>query len=134
MADDRLRILVVDDSALYRQLVRNVLRDVPEVEVVGMAGSGQEALDQIDRLAPDLITLDVNMPGLNGIEVLRALKRRRSAVKAVMLSGLTAEGTQVTTDSPHLPAASEAPLCGQWLSIANQFCSRRNTLISRPST
>ncbi|HWB12068.1 MAG TPA: chemotaxis response regulator protein-glutamate methylesterase [Pirellulales bacterium] len=94
-----IRILVVDDSALYRQLVRNVLRDVPGVEVVGAAGSGQEALDQIELLAPDLITLDVNMPGINGIEVLRQLRKRSCATKAIMLSGFTAQGAQVTTDA-----------------------------------
>jgi two-component system chemotaxis response regulator CheB len=98
-ADSVIRVLVVDDSALYRQLVRNVLRDVPAVEVVGMAASGDEALEQLDTLNPDLLTLDVNMPGLNGIEVLRVMRRRRSPARAVMLSGLTAEGAQVTTDA-----------------------------------
>ena len=98
-ADPVIRVLVVDDSALYRQLVRNVLREVPGVDVVGMAASGDEALEQLDALAPDLLTLDVNMPGRNGIEVLRAMRRRRSPARAVMLSGLTAEGAQVTTDA-----------------------------------
>jgi len=99
VADDLTRILVVDDSALYRQLVRNVLRNVPGVDVVGVASSGQEALDQIDVLRPDLLTLDVNMPGMNGIDVLRALKKKKSPTRAIMLSGLTAEGAQVTTDA-----------------------------------
>jgi two-component system chemotaxis response regulator CheB len=98
-ADPVMRVLVVDDSALYRQLVRNVLREVPGVEVVGMAASGDEALEQLDALTPDLLTLDVNMPGRNGIEVLRAMRRRRSPARAIMLSGLTAEGAQVTTDA-----------------------------------
>lgn len=99
MADEVIRILVVDDSALYRQLVRNVLRDIPGVDVVGVADSGQGALEQIESLRPDLLTLDVNMPGLNGIDVLRSLKRSRSPARAIMLSGLTAEGAQVTTDA-----------------------------------
>jgi len=99
LPEDRLRILVVDDSALYCQLVRNVLRNVPNVEVVGMAKSGQEALDQLDALTPDLLTLDVRMPGIDGMDVLRELKKRRSPVKAVMLSSLTANGAQVTTDA-----------------------------------
>lgn len=99
MAADPLRILVVDDSALYRQLVRNVLRDVPGVEVVGAAKSGEEAIDLIGQLDPDLITLDVRMPGKDGIEVLRDIKRKRLRTKAIMLSGLTAQGAQVTTDA-----------------------------------
>jgi len=96
LPEDRLRILVVDDSALYCQLVRNVLRDVPNVEVVGMAKSGQEALDQLDALTPDLLTLDVRMPGIDGMDVLRELKKRRSPVKAVMLSSLTARGPSIS--------------------------------------
>lgn len=99
MADDSLRVLVVDDSALYRQLVKNVLRDCRDVNVVGVAKGGEEALQLIDELAPDLLTLDVRMPGMDGIEVLRELKRRRCPAKALMLSGLTAAGAKVTTDA-----------------------------------
>lgn len=99
MAADLLRILVVDDSALYRQMISNVLRDVPGVEVAGAAKSGREALEQVDRLRPDLLTLDVRMPDGDGIDVLRELKKRRSRVKAIMVSGFTAEGAQVTTDA-----------------------------------
>lgn len=91
--------MVVDDSALYRQLVQNVLRDIGGIEIVGVARSGDEVLAQIDQLDPDLLTLDVRMPVVDGIEVLRELKRRRARAKAVMLSGLTAEGAQVTTDA-----------------------------------
>ena len=96
---DALRILVVDDSALYRQLVKNVLRDCAGVEVVGVAKSGEEALQLVGELAPDLLTLDVRMPGMDGIEVLRELRRRRSPAKALMLSSLTAAGAKVTTDA-----------------------------------
>jgi two-component system chemotaxis response regulator CheB len=99
VAPDALRIMIVDDSALYRQLIQNVLRDVAGVEVVGIAKSGQEALERIDELAPDLLTLDVRMPGMDGIDVLRELKRRRSRTRAIMVSGFTAEGAQVTTDA-----------------------------------
>jgi two-component system, chemotaxis family, protein-glutamate methylesterase/glutaminase len=96
---DAVRILVVDDSALYRQLVKNVLRDCADVEVVGVAKGGEEALELVNALAPDLLTLDVRMPGMDGIEVLRELRRRRSPVKALMLSSLTANGAKVTTDA-----------------------------------
>lgn len=99
MNDRPLRLLVIDDSALYRQLVCNVLREIPGVEVVGMAKSGQEALTLIDELDPDLLTLDVQMPVVNGIEVLRVLKTKRSRAGAIMLSSLTANGAQITTDA-----------------------------------
>jgi two-component system chemotaxis response regulator CheB len=99
LADEVLRVLIVEDSALYRQLVRNVMREVAGVDVVGAANSGKEALEQLDQLDPDLLTLDVRMPDVDGIAVLKELKRRRSRTKAIMLSGLTAAGAQVTTDA-----------------------------------
>lgn len=99
MSVPTLRLLVIDDSALYRQLVRNTLREIPGVEVVGTAKSGQEAISLIDELDPDLLTLDVQMPGISGIEVLHLLKKKKSRARAIMLSSLTANGAQITTDA-----------------------------------
>jgi two-component system chemotaxis response regulator CheB len=99
LSDTPLRILVVDDSALYRQSITNVLRGVSDAHVVGSAGNGLEALAKIAELDPDLLTLDVQMPDMNGIEVLREMNRRRMRTKAIMVSGLTHQGAQVTTDA-----------------------------------
>jgi two-component system chemotaxis response regulator CheB len=93
------RVLIVDDSALYRQLIQNVLREVAEATVVGVAKNGVEALEKIQELDPDVLTLDVQMPDMDGIEVLREVKRRRLRPKAIMVSSLTSEGAQVTTDA-----------------------------------
>ena len=93
------RILVVDDSALYRQNIANVLRQAENVVVVGRAGNGEEALQKIEELDPDLLTLDVQMPEMDGIAVLREIKQRGLRAKAVMVSSFTAEGAQVTTDA-----------------------------------
>ena len=94
-----IRILVVDDSALYRQSIRNVLRGVENAQCCGTAKDGVDALQKIDELDPDLLTLDVQMPDMNGIELLREIKRRRLRPKAIMVSCLTAEGAKVTTDA-----------------------------------
>lgn len=99
MTGEPTRLLVVDDSALYRQTIVNVLRDSADVSIVGVARDGKDALEKIERLDPDLLTLDVEMPGMDGIEVLRAINRRRLRPKAVMVSSFTAEGAQVTTDA-----------------------------------
>lgn len=93
------RILIVDDSALYRQSIRNVLRDIENVDVVGIAADGFEALEKISQLQPDLLTLDVQMPGMDGIELLREIKQRRLSPKAIMVSSFTSEGAKVTTDA-----------------------------------
>ena len=69
-----IRILVVDDTALYRKIVGDVLRSLPGVEVVGTAFNGQVALEKIQELRPDLVTLDLEMPQMGGVEVLRRLR------------------------------------------------------------
>ena len=94
-----VRVMVVDDSGLYRQFVKNVLRNISDVEVVGFACTGKEAMEKIPELHPDLLTLDVQMPDMNGLELLREIKKRRLPVKAIMISSLTAHGAQVTTDA-----------------------------------
>lgn len=93
------RILIVDDSALYRQAIRNVLSAMPDVTIVGVAKDGVEALKRIEELDPDLLTLDVQMPAMDGIEVLRQINRRRLRARAIMVSALTSEGAQATTDA-----------------------------------
>ena len=92
-------ILVVDDSALYRQSIQNVLRDCENISVIGTAKNGVEALEKIAQLDPDLLTLDVQMPDMDGIELLNEIRRRKLRPKAIMVSGYTSEGAQVTTDA-----------------------------------
>lgn len=92
-------MLVVDDSALYRQAICNILRTEPAIEVVGVARNGVDALEQIQALDPDILTLDVEMPDMDGIEVLREMNRRKVRPKAIMVSSHTSEGAQVTTDA-----------------------------------
>ncbi len=98
-SDDPIRVLIVDDSALYRLFIRDVLSGIPGCAVVGVAESGTQALEKIDALAPHLITLDVEMPGLTGIDVLREMNRRGCPAKAIMVSRFTDAGAQTTTDA-----------------------------------
>ncbi len=93
------KILIVDDSALYRQSIQNVLRGIDDAETVGVAKNGLDALEKIERLDPDLLTLDVQMPDMDGIELLREIKSRRLRPKAIMVSSFTSKGAQVTTDA-----------------------------------
>ncbi|TWT48260.1 protein-glutamate methylesterase/protein-glutamine glutaminase [Botrimarina hoheduenensis] len=99
-----LKCLVVDDSALYRKIVRDVLAGMPDVEVVGIASDGQQALTQIEALRPDVVTLDLEMPRLDGIGVLRELQARGLDVAAIMVSAFTARGAKATTQALQLGA------------------------------
>ena len=93
---ERVRMLVVDDSTLFRKVVRDVVASHPAVEVVGVASDGRQALEKIEQLQPDLITLDMQMPEMDGLEVLRAIKSRKLRAPAIMLSSFTAKGAQET--------------------------------------
>jgi len=81
-----IKIILADDHKLVRQGMRALLDAQPDLEVVGEAGDGQEALHLIDTLSPDIAFLDVMMPNLNGIEVAKIARERKSKTKLIFLS------------------------------------------------
>ncbi len=93
-----IRVLVVDDSALVRQLLTAVLSEDPGIEVVGTASDPYRARDQIKRLRPDVLTLDVEMPRMDGLTFLRNLMRLHP-MPVVMVSSLTEKGAEATLDA-----------------------------------
>ena len=93
------RIFVVDDSAFIRKALARVLQAEPSLQLVGEAASGAEALAKIPEADPDLVTLDVEMPGMDGQQVLRALLRWKPTLKVVMLSAYTKEGAEATIEA-----------------------------------
>jgi two-component system chemotaxis response regulator CheB len=95
----KVRVLLVDDSAVMRSLLRMVLEPQPSIEVSGTASSGQEALAVFERLRPDLILLDIEMPGMNGLEVLSSIRRRDRRVPIIMCSTLTSRGARITIEA-----------------------------------
>ncbi|MCJ8501952.1 protein-glutamate methylesterase/protein-glutamine glutaminase [Desulfatitalea alkaliphila] len=104
-----LRVLVVDDTVLYRKIVSDVLATMPEVEVVGTAHNGKAAMYKVNTLKPDLLTLDIEMPEMNGLEVLQQLSQHAPGVGAVMLSTLTREGGAMTMRALELGAFDFIP-------------------------
>ena len=99
-----LRILVVDDTIMYRKVISDILTEIPGVEVVGTASNGKMALSRIASLRPDVITLDVEMPIMNGLETLEVLQKEHPEVGAIMLSTLTKRGSEVTMKALELGA------------------------------
>ncbi|MBN1904126.1 MAG: chemotaxis response regulator protein-glutamate methylesterase [Deltaproteobacteria bacterium] len=99
-----LRVLVVDDTVVYRKTVSDVLAEIPGIEVVGTANNGKIAMMKIASLKPDLITLDIEMPEMNGLDVLRALKTEAPDVGAIVLSTLTHKGGDLTIKALELGA------------------------------
>ncbi len=106
---DTLKVLIVDDTIVYRKIVGDILKEIPGVEIVGVANNGKIALSKIQILKPDLITLDIEMPEVNGIEVLEQLNHIDSPPIAVMLSTLTQQGSEMTIKALELGAFDFVP-------------------------
>ncbi len=103
-----IRILVVDDSAVVRKLLSGTLSGDPALEVVGAASDGRIALAKIPLLYPDLITLDIDMPVMDGLETLVVIRRLYPKLPVIMLSTLTERGAAATLDALSLGASDYA--------------------------
>ena len=100
----KIRILVVDDSVVIRRLVLDTLSGDPSLEVVGVAANGRITLAKIPQLNPDLVTLDVEMPELNGLETLVEIRKTYPRLPVIMFSTLTERGAAATLDALALGA------------------------------
>jgi two-component system chemotaxis response regulator CheB len=95
---NKLRVLVVDDSAFFRRRIQEILSQSDALEIAGSAANGLEALQAVDNLHPDVITMDVEMPVLDGISAVRRIMGRRPT-PILMFSSLTREGARATLDA-----------------------------------
>jgi two-component system response regulator NreC len=82
----RIRVLVCDDHALFREGVKTILSSQPDIEVVGEAGDGKEGLEQALRLYPDVVLMDISMPALKGFDAALRIKKARPDIKVLILS------------------------------------------------
>ena len=103
-----IRILVVDDSVVIRKLLSDTLSKEAGFEVVGTAGDGRIALAKISQLHPDLITLDIEMPVMSGLETLAEIRKTDHKIPVIMFSTLTERGAAATLDALSLGASDYA--------------------------
>jgi two-component system, chemotaxis family, protein-glutamate methylesterase/glutaminase len=101
---ERVRVLVVDDSVVIRLLITRALEQDPALDVVGVASNGAIALQRIPQLNPDILTLDIEMPEMDGLETLKHIRRDYPQLRVIMFSTLTARGAAVTMDALTLGA------------------------------
>ncbi len=95
----RIRVMVVDDSAVIRKIISSTLLREEDLEVVGTAASGKEAIARFAELNPDVVTLDIEMPEMNGIEAVSHLRKLDPLVPIIMFSTLTESGGKATLDA-----------------------------------
>ncbi len=145
-----IRVIVVDDSSFMRSILTRMLEKEKDIKVVETAANGEEAIDKIERVKPDVVTLDIEMPVMNGIEALTKIMAT-NPVPVIVLSALTREGAEVTmealnlgacdfmtkdiSDGPLGMASKEAELIGKVKDVAKRkfsFLVRRLELLKRP--
>src|SRR5690606_40751965 len=93
-----IQVLVVDDSAFFRRRIKEILERNPEIQVVGFADNGRMAIEKTNELKPDVITMDYEMPLLDGISAVKAIMAERPT-PIMMFSSLSFEGARVTLDA-----------------------------------
>jgi NarL family two-component system response regulator LiaR len=91
VAGEQIRVLLVDDHAVVRKGLRALFELEPGIEVVGEAGDGEQAVQTVERLRPDVIVMDLEMPGIGGVEAARQISERYPASKIVVLTSHAAE-------------------------------------------
>lgn len=104
----KVRALVVDDSGFFRRRIKEMLNADPAIEVVGEAGNGQEAIGQVEALKPDVITMDIEMPVMDGIQAVRRIMHQHPT-PVLMFSSLTYEGAKATLDALEAGAVDFLP-------------------------
>jgi two-component system, chemotaxis family, protein-glutamate methylesterase/glutaminase len=146
-----VRVLVVDDSAFMRRMVTRMLVKDCDIQVIDTASNGEEALEKIDRLKPDVVTMDIEMPVMNGIEALKHIMAK-NPLPVIVLSALSKEGADVTMEALSLGACDfitkdmsdgSSGLASKEKEIVNKvkdvakkkvrFLTRRLELIKRPT-
>lgn len=121
----------MDDSALVRRLVTTSLGLDPEIEVAGQATHGREAIAMVDELKPDAVTLDIEMPILDGLGALDAIRRRHPRLPIIMFSTLTEKGATKTLEALSLGASDFVTKPSNTTSMAESMASVREQLIPK---
>jgi two-component system, chemotaxis family, protein-glutamate methylesterase/glutaminase len=98
-----IKVLVVDDSAFMRNTISRMITKDQDIQVVGTATNGKEAVEKVELLKPDVMTLDVEMPVMNGIDALKEIMAR-NPLPVIMMSALTKEGAEITMEALNMGA------------------------------
>ncbi|MFI2706623.1 response regulator, partial [Nocardioides sp. CER28] len=126
-----IRVLVVDDSALIRRLISTALSEAADIEIVGTARDGLEAVDRVDELQPDVVTLDIEMPRLDGLGALQRIREKHRRLPVIMFSTLTERGAAATLEALSRGASDYVTKPSNTGSVAEGLASVRDQLVPR---
>lgn len=115
MDENIIKVVIVDDSAFMRTAIERMLREDPQISIVGSASNGVEAIDKVMKTSPDVVTMDVEMPVMDGLQALKEIMRI-CPTPVLMVSSLTNAGAKVTLDALDLGAVDYIPKPGSTLS------------------
>jgi len=124
----KIRVLVTDDSALMKLILRDIVNSQPDMEVVGVASNGLEAIEKCKELNPDVITLDIEMPKMSGIEALKRIIEEKPT-PVIMVSSLTEEGAAITTEALEIGAVDfvtkpSGSISGNFRTVADELVEK----------
>jgi two-component system chemotaxis response regulator CheB len=128
---NRIRVLVVDDSVVIRKIVSDLLAEDPDIEVIGTAVNGRAGVQKAALLKPDLVTMDIEMPEMNGIEAVRELRAQGMRMPIIMFSTLTERGAVATLDALAAGASDYVPKPANVGSVGRSMEQVREALIPR---
>lgn len=123
-----IKVLVVDDSAFMRSAISRMLEKDSEIKVIGTAKNGQEAIEKVEELKPDVVTLDIEMPVMNGLEALKHIMAKHR-LPVIMFSALTKEGAEITMEALHIGASDF--ITKDFSNVSLSISTRENELINK---
>jgi len=127
----KIKVFVVDDSAFMRGIITKMLESDNEIEVVGSARNGQEGIEKIGLLKPDVVTLDIEMPIMNGIEALKHIMKN-NPLPVIMFSALTSEGAEITLEALNIGAADF--ITKDFSNFSIKISGKENELVNKVKT
>ncbi len=123
-----IKVLVVDDSVFMRKALSRMLEKDTSIQVVGTASNGREAIEKIDSLKPDVVTMDIEMPVMNGIEALRHIMQKQP-LPVIMFSALTQEGADITMEALSIGACDF--MTKDFSNVSVNISDKQNELIAK---